>query len=79
MIRARYPGHGIQGEEFGTENGGAEYEWIIDPIDGTKSFVTGCPLFGTLIALLHQGIPIVGLIQPMDMGGSCKAHSVRTA
>ena len=66
MIRARYPDHGIRGEEFGTENSDAAYTWIIDPIDGTKSFITGCPLFGTLVALVHRGQPVVGLIhQPI--------------
>ena len=61
-----YPGHGIIGEEHGTTNGGAEYVWVIDPIDGTKSFITGKPVFGTLIALLRGGRPILGIIdQPV--------------
>ena len=78
MIRARYPDHGIQGEEFGIENGDAEYTWVIDPIDGTKSFITGCPLFGTLVALLHQGTPIVGLIHQPIVGQMCLGNGTTT-
>ncbi len=62
MIRARFPGHGILGEELGRENPDAPLVWILDPIDGTKSFASACPLFGTLIALLHEGIPVLGSI-----------------
>ena len=66
LIRKKFPGHGILGEEFGAENAGAEFEWVLDPIDGTKSFVSACPLFGTLIALLHRGQPVLGVIhQPV--------------
>jgi myo-inositol-1(or 4)-monophosphatase len=66
MIAARFPGHGILGEELGAENPGAEFTWVLDPIDGTKSFAAACPLFGTLIALQHQGQPVLGLIhQPI--------------
>jgi len=66
MISQKFPGHGIIGEEFGTENPGAEFVWVLDPVDGTKSFVTGVPLWGTLIALLHHGQPVLGCIhQPV--------------
>jgi myo-inositol-1(or 4)-monophosphatase len=66
LIKKRYPEHGIIGEEFGTENADAEFVWVLDPIDGTKSFITGVPLWGTLIGLLHQGQPILGCIhQPV--------------
>ena len=61
-INEAFPDHGILGEEFGHENTDADYVWVLDPIDGTKAFVTGKPLFGTLIALCHQGRPILGLI-----------------
>ena len=65
-INQTYPTHGIIGEEFGTENPDAEFVWVLDPIDGTKSFVTGVPLFGILIALLKDGLPILGSIdQPI--------------
>jgi histidinol phosphatase-like enzyme (inositol monophosphatase family) len=66
MIRRKFPDHGIVGEEFGSENSGAEFVWVLDPVDGTKAFATACPLFGTLIALLHQGQPLLGAInQPV--------------
>lgn len=66
MIMKRYPDHGILGEEFGKHNETAEYQWILDPIDGTKSFVCGAVTFGTLIALMKNGIPILGVFhQPI--------------
>jgi inositol-phosphate phosphatase/L-galactose 1-phosphate phosphatase/histidinol-phosphatase len=65
-ITEALPDHGILGEEFGPENTDADYVWVLDPIDGTKAFVTGKPLFGTLIALCYQGRPIIGVIdQPI--------------
>lgn len=66
MIRSKYPDHGIVGEEHGRENEEAEFVWALDPIDGTKAFASACPLFGTLIALLHEGQPVLGAIhQPV--------------
>jgi myo-inositol-1(or 4)-monophosphatase len=62
MIRREYPGHGILGEEFGRENEGAELVWVLDPLDGTISFAHGSPLFATLIALLVEGQPVLGVI-----------------
>ncbi len=70
-ITRRYPEHGIVGEEYGEENPSAEFVWMLDPIDGTKSFVAGCPLFGTLICLLYQGRPIVGAIHQAISGDLC--------
>ena len=65
-IAAAFPQHGIQGEEFGAQATDAEYVWVIDPIDGTKAFVAGIPVFGTLIALTRKGVPVLGVIdQPM--------------
>jgi inositol-phosphate phosphatase/L-galactose 1-phosphate phosphatase/histidinol-phosphatase len=61
-IEAAFPDHGVLGEEFGPVRADAEYVWSIDPIDGTRSFVTGWPLWGTLLALLHKGVPVLGLI-----------------
>lgn len=61
-IMAAYPDHGILGEEFGHHQPDAEYQWVLDPIDGTKSFITHSYLFGTLIALTKQGRPILGVI-----------------
>ena len=67
LIAARFPEHGIIGEEYGPERADAEFVWVLDPIDGTKSFISGVPLFGTLIALAHQGRPILGIIdQPIS-------------
>jgi len=66
FLTERFPTHGIMGEEYGTERGDAEYLWVLDPIDGTRAFLTGRPLFGTLIGLLHRGKPVLGLIdQPV--------------
>ncbi|CAJ1394732.1 unnamed protein product [Effrenium voratum] len=62
LIEAQYPSHGIIGEEFGNVRAEAEFVWVLDPIDGTKSFITGKPLFGTLIALLRKGTPVLGVI-----------------
>jgi myo-inositol-1(or 4)-monophosphatase len=65
-IMQEYPEHGILGEEFGSHNEGAEYQWILDPIDGTKSFICGTVTFGTLIALKKNGRPVLGVInQPI--------------
>ena len=57
------PGFGVIGEEFGIESPDAEFQWVIDPIDGTKSFIHGVPLFGTLIALYHKNVPIASVIR----------------
>jgi inositol-phosphate phosphatase/L-galactose 1-phosphate phosphatase/histidinol-phosphatase len=67
LINARFPEHGIIGEEYGRERDDAEFVWVLDPIDGTKSFISGVPLFGTLIALARNGQPILGIIdQPIS-------------
>ena len=67
-IQVLYPEHGIKGEEFDDVNPDAEMTWIIDPIDGTKSFAAGSPLFGTMIALLERGQPIFGCINYPAIG-----------
>ncbi len=65
-IMKKFPNHGMLGEEFGEHNPNAEYNWVLDPIDGTKSFICGAVTFGTLIALLKNGVPILGVInQPI--------------
>src|SRR5215212_5982168 len=65
-IAKRFPTHGVIGEEFGSERAEAEFVWVLDPVDGTKAFITGLPLWGTLIALLHGGQPVLGCIhQPV--------------
>lgn len=66
LIRRRHPEHGIVGEEGGIERADAEWVWVLDPIDGTKSFVSGMPLWGTLIALTRRHEPVFGLMhQPL--------------
>tara|TARA_B100000886_G_scaffold340237_1_gene308578 strand:- start:14921 stop:15703 length:783 start_codon:yes stop_codon:yes gene_type:complete len=66
LINLHFPEHGIMGEEFGNENIQNDFVWVLDPIDGTTSFISGRPIFGTLIALLFQGSPEIGLInQPI--------------
>ena len=66
MIAAAFPSHRIRSDEFGHHQADAEWVWVLDPIDGTKSFVSGSLAFGTQIALLHRGQPVLGLIdQPI--------------
>jgi myo-inositol-1(or 4)-monophosphatase len=62
LIKSTFPEHGILGEEFGAERADAEYVWVLDPIDGTKSFICGLPAWGTLIALTRRGRPIYGMM-----------------
>ena len=62
MIMNRFPEHGILGEEFGQHNPDSVYQWVLDPIDGTKTFITGTYLFGTLIALMKENRPVLGVI-----------------
>jgi myo-inositol-1(or 4)-monophosphatase len=68
LIAKRFPAHGVIGEEFGEDRPDAEFVWVLDPIDGTKSFITGVPLWGTLIALLHGGQPVLGAIHLPALG-----------
>ncbi len=66
VLRERFPEHGILGEEFGLERAQARWRWVLDPIDGTRAFITGRPQFGTLVALLNDGVPVLGIIdQPV--------------
>ena len=67
-IISEFPDHGIIGEEFGNHNETAQYKWVLDPIDGTKSFITGIATFGTLIGLLKDGKPILGLFHQPIIG-----------
>ncbi|TLP67966.1 histidinol phosphate phosphatase [Parasedimentitalea maritima] len=62
MVAKTYPSHGFLGEEFGSLNLDAEELWVVDPIDGTRSFITGWPIWGTLLAKLYNGFPEIGLI-----------------
>ena len=66
LLTRHVPEHGVFGEEHGAVRTDAEYVWVLDPIDGTKAFITGLPIFGTLVALLHRGRPVLGIIdQPI--------------
>lgn len=66
QIVERYPMHGIVAEEEGERAAESPYTWFIDPIDGTRAFMTGSPLWGTLIGLTHHGVPLFGLLsQPV--------------
>ena len=65
-IADHFSNHGVIGEEFGSERADAEWVWVIDPIDGTGAFVAGLPTFGTLIGLMHEGAPLLGVLdQPI--------------
>src|SRR5262249_47380612 len=68
LIRATFPEHGITGEEFGPDKPDADYVWVLDPIDGTKSFISGMPAWGTLIALTHKGAPVLGMMHQPFVG-----------
>lgn len=69
------PSHGVLGEEYGETPGSGPYRWLLDPIDGTKSFVHHVPLFGTLIALERSGDPVVGVIACHALGETASAAS----
>lgn len=62
VLRERHPEHGVLGEEYGRIEGTEPYTWVIDPIDGTKAFITGAPLWGTLIGVLHESRAIAGMM-----------------
>lgn len=67
-IARRFPDHGILGEEHGREGLDRDWVWVVDPIDGTRAFITGTPLYGTLIALAHRGRPVIGVIDMPALG-----------
>jgi histidinol phosphatase-like enzyme (inositol monophosphatase family) len=62
LIKRSFPAHGVLGEEFGNENIDAEYVWVLDPIDGTRAFISGIPVWGTLIGLTRGGVPVYGMM-----------------
>jgi myo-inositol-1(or 4)-monophosphatase len=62
LISQTFPAHGVIGEEYGEDRPDAEYVWVLDPIDGTKSFISGLPTWGTLIGLMHNGAPAYGMM-----------------
>ena len=84
LIRKNFPDHGIVGEEYGNERSDAEYVWVLDPIDGTKSFITGMVAWGTLIGLMRFGEPVFGMMhQPFTRerfsgdGGAARCRGPR--
>jgi len=68
MIEATYPSHGILGEEFGSKEGRSPFTWVLDPVDGTRSFVCGMPTWATLIGLSYEGRPAVGVMNQPVVG-----------
>jgi len=81
LIRENFPDDGIVGEEFGTVDGESGYVWVLDPLDGTRAFIAGMPMWGTLIALEHDGKPVLGVLeQPflrerfIGAGGRAELH-----
>lgn len=68
LIEARYPHHSILGEEEGETRPGASFRWILDPIDGTKTFVAGVPMYAVLVGLERDGIPVVGAVAIPPLG-----------
>jgi inositol-phosphate phosphatase/L-galactose 1-phosphate phosphatase/histidinol-phosphatase len=80
QIRLRFPEHGIIGEEAGSLRADAEWVWVLDPIDGTQSFILGKPTFATLIGLMHRGDPVLGVIEHPALGdrwiGAAGTHTL---
>ena len=68
VISGRFPGHGVIGEEYGQDRPDADWVWVLDPIDGTKNFVRGVPVWATLIALVDEGEPVVGVVSAPALG-----------
>lgn len=62
LIEDTYPDHAIHGEEYGFKETGSPFEWVLDPIDGTRAFISGLPTWGTLIGLKYEGEPVIGVI-----------------
>src|SRR5437016_1990609 len=68
LISSRFPNHNIVGEEYGEQKGNSEYRWIIDPIDGTQSFIRGVPFYGVLIGIEKQNEVVVGVVNYPALG-----------
>lgn len=68
LIRETFPDHGVIGEEHGVDRADAEYVWVLDPIDGTRSFIIGLPIWGTLIGLTRRGAPCYGMMHQPFIG-----------
>src|SRR5215469_148288 len=75
LIAERYPDHGVIGEEYGEDRPDAEFVWVLDPVDGTRAFISGLPLWTTLIGLRHQGRPVLGSIGQPYVGELFVGHA----
>src|SRR5690606_34040270 len=75
LIAERYPDHGVIGEEYGEDRPDAEFVWVLDPVDGTRAFISGLPLWTTLIGLRHQGRPVLGSIGQPYLGEIYIGHA----
>jgi histidinol phosphatase-like enzyme (inositol monophosphatase family) len=75
LIAARYPDHGVIGEEYGEDRPDAEFVWVLDPVDGTRAFIAGLPLWTTLIGLRHEGRPALGSIGQPFLGEIYLGHA----
>jgi histidinol phosphatase-like enzyme (inositol monophosphatase family) len=75
LISEHYPEHGVIGEEYGEDRPDAEFVWVLDPIDGTRAFISGLPLWTTLIGLRHQGRPVLGSIGQPYIGEVFIGHA----
>ncbi|MEO8926767.1 MAG: histidinol-phosphatase [Caulobacteraceae bacterium] len=75
LIGERYPEHGVIGEEYGEDRPGAEFVWVLDPIDGTRAFIAGLPVWTTLIGLRFRGEPILGSIGQPYVGELYIGHA----
>jgi myo-inositol-1(or 4)-monophosphatase len=77
-LAATFPDHGLEGEEFGVHRPDARYRWVVDPIDGTRAFITGSPMWGTLIGLLDEGEPVIGVMEQPFTGERFWSDGVRS-
>ncbi len=75
LVAERFPEHGVIGEEYGEDRADAEFVWVIDPIDGTRAFIAGLPVWTTLIALRHEGEPVLGSIGQPYVGEVYIGHT----
>src|ERR1700712_5250700 len=75
LISERYPEHGVIGEEYGEDRPDAEWVWVLDPVDGTRAFIAGLPVWTTLIGLRHQGTPVLGSIGQSFLGELYIGHA----
>ena len=75
LVSERYPDHGFLGEEYGEDRPDAEFVWVLDPVDGTRAFIAGLPLWCTLIGLRHQGVPVLGSIGQSYIGELYIGHA----